>query len=87
MAKADKAAGVADRAVARVLYRELLRSCRQLEGVMHVGQHYAFVSTAVHTFAKANNSSGEQQRPPVPEHGCDSDSTSFLICCQACALR
>lgn len=50
----------ADRAVALVLYRELLRSCRRLEGVMRVGQHYAFVGTAVHTFAKQHNSNGLQ---------------------------
>ena len=73
-----------DRAVSRVLYRELLRSCRQVEGVMHVGQHYAFVSTAVHTFAKANNSSGELAQPE-PQRPALADAFFFLL--QGCALH
>jgi hypothetical protein len=58
------AGDASSRAVALVLYRELLRSCKKLEGVMHVGQHYTFVGTAVHTFAKTNNSHGARRGTP-----------------------
>mmetsp|Transcript_23522 Transcript_23522/g.35191 ORF Transcript_23522/g.35191 Transcript_23522/m.35191 type:complete len:136 (-) Transcript_23522:191-598(-) len=48
----------ADQMVTVVLYRALLKSCRELEQAMHAGQHYAFVRSAVHTFAHRHNSSG-----------------------------